>query len=324
MSTDTTVPHIPLGLGEIVSWQPPKVVRFLDLKAALGVAGLDEALAREMLPRNAFSRAAKSLAEHRIIRQVSEDEKQIIFQFTQEHLSDGKYEYSYETKLYLGKENGSVVCPDHPELAPLAMQLIQNEMEVRKTMDVSRLIQRIFDQHSADLVPIRSQGGVYFVVESQQELIESVDVLLKTIGGHLRRFRITPDSATTAQSVARSMHEYMLTLLSDFEKTCGDINRDSAPHVLQRRALRVIELRGKLDANKDLLQDLVSDVSERLDQAEKLLAEKLTEETEADGEAVVEPPVTADQWEPERQAHESVTQDMDFDGKDDYVAIGGS
>ena len=67
------LPSTPL-LGEIVTWTCSGVtVRHTDLVAALREAGLDEAVARELAPRHAFTRACKKLSDQRIIRPVSED-----------------------------------------------------------------------------------------------------------------------------------------------------------------------------------------------------------------------------------------------------------
>src|SRR5205823_8621813 len=81
-------------LGEILSWSCAGLtLRHLDLVLALRESGLDERVARELLPRHAFARACRKLAKQRIIRPVAEDSTHITFQFTQEKAGD-RYEYT--------------------------------------------------------------------------------------------------------------------------------------------------------------------------------------------------------------------------------------
>src|SRR4051794_23918097 len=89
-------------LGEIITWSCSGVsIRHADLIGALRDSRLDEGVARELAPRHAFARACKKLSEARIIRQVSEDEKTIQFQFTAEHREGDRYRYDLETVLTL-------------------------------------------------------------------------------------------------------------------------------------------------------------------------------------------------------------------------------
>src|SRR5262249_53756178 len=70
-------------LGEVFAWPCPGVAaRHAALVEALATAGLDPAVARELAPRHAFTRACRKLSDQRIIRPVSEDERRIRFQFT--------------------------------------------------------------------------------------------------------------------------------------------------------------------------------------------------------------------------------------------------
>src|SRR3954469_5766546 len=99
-------------LGEVISWTCPSVtVRYRAVIDALRESGLDETVARELAPRHAFSRACKKLARERIIRQVSEDESTITFQFTAEKKEGDRFQYEMETLLTLAKATGTVSCP---------------------------------------------------------------------------------------------------------------------------------------------------------------------------------------------------------------------
>src|SRR5262245_41083223 len=83
-------------LGEIITWSVSgAAIRYADLTRALREADLKESVARELAPRHAFSRACHKLSEDRIIRQVSEDEETISFQFTAERLKGDRFEYDF-------------------------------------------------------------------------------------------------------------------------------------------------------------------------------------------------------------------------------------
>jgi len=57
-------------------------------------------------PRHAFTRACKTLARQRIIRQVSEDEASITFQFTSEKRRGDRFQYELETLPLPGQVTG--------------------------------------------------------------------------------------------------------------------------------------------------------------------------------------------------------------------------
>jgi hypothetical protein len=81
-------------IGVIISWKSPAEVSFGDLKSAMASARLDVKLARDMLPRHAFSRAASEMSEARIIKKVEEDKDRLVFQFTKEFLHGGEWMYA--------------------------------------------------------------------------------------------------------------------------------------------------------------------------------------------------------------------------------------
>jgi hypothetical protein len=157
-----TVP-LPVGagtrlLGEVISWACPGVsVTHPALVAALEAAGLDPAVARELAPRHAFSRACRRLSDQRIIRAVSEDAATVKFQFTAESREGDHYEYRLETTLTLDKQTGAVTC-ELPGLATMAQEELDRCIAARTGGDVTRVIQKLFERQ-ADLFPIRPRAG---------------------------------------------------------------------------------------------------------------------------------------------------------------------
>lgn len=194
--------------GEIIAWDVPlgTKVPYATIVSALDAAGLEKAAAREIAPRDAFARACWALTESRIIRRVAESAGELKFQFTRENVVDGvatatgfaagkRLSYDFEAVLTLDKVTGVVTCDDSPDLAGLAQAHVNAATEVRTTRDISRMIQRLFDAH-ADLFPVRSSGGCYFVPVVFADFLASVGKLLAALGGSLRRFPVRPGTRT--------------------------------------------------------------------------------------------------------------------------------
>jgi hypothetical protein len=93
----------------------------------------------------------------RIIRQVSEDQTTLEFQFTAEKRDGDRFAYELETMLTLEKATGKVTCA-LPGLATLAQEELDHCIAARTGADVTRIVQRLFERN-ADLFPIRDQGG---------------------------------------------------------------------------------------------------------------------------------------------------------------------
>src|SRR5262245_18515997 len=97
--------------GEIITWSAgDQTHTHGQTVQALKDASLSDTVARELLPRHAFSRACKKLAEERIIDSVKEDNDLIHFQFTYRALVAEEMQYSKETVMTLNKTTGTVAC----------------------------------------------------------------------------------------------------------------------------------------------------------------------------------------------------------------------
>ena len=176
-------------LGEVIAWACPGLaVPHLTLVEALRDAGLDESVARELAPRHAFARACKRLSDQRIIRPVAEDATSVTFQVTAESRSGDRFEYELETMLVLDKQTGTVSC-DLPGLASLAQEELDRCVAARTGSDVTRVVQRLFER-TADLFPVRPQGGAYFVPAAHTGFVDQVQSLLDRLGGRLYRFPV--------------------------------------------------------------------------------------------------------------------------------------
>jgi len=269
------------------------------LRRALGRANFPEELAKELAPRNAFSRAAKELSKERIIRRAEETDDEIRFQFTREFLQGGQYDYTKEFDLYLNKETGQVRC-ENSHMEQVAQSLVDNHRATRMSSDVTRLIQKIFDTGGSDLVPVRQQGGCYFVPAGNVTILNGVRALLKDIGGSLSEWEITAKSEQTQVTIQENMYSYMLGMVDKFKASCQSISENTSSKVLERRLEEVYELRAKLTSHAPLLRGLAEEVNAAINQSE------LDMIGAASGNQTLPPPPTTEVIE-----EEPITEDED-------------
>jgi hypothetical protein len=270
-----------LQAGNIASWESPKdEVLFSDLRTALDINGFDEELAKELAPRNAFSRACKQMCEDRVIDKVEETDKQIKFQLTKKALVGTELEYTKECDLFLDKESGRV-DGSNEQLAKHAEALVIHHQNVRCSADITRLIQKIFQTAGGDLVPLRKQGGVYFVPHTHTDLIHRIGSLMAAIGGTLNLFAVDAGDEKTKESVANQMTDHLLALIGDFKNSCRGISADTATSTLERRVETAQQIRGKLESYQSLLSGYASKISTEIEDAEREFIEAAMRKTAA-------------------------------------------
>src|SRR5437764_10555074 len=241
-------------LGEIITWSCAKVrIRHLDLIEALRGSGLDESVARELAPRHAFARACKKLSEARIIRQVSEDDTTIKFQFTAEHRDGDRFSYDLETMLTLDKASGRVTC-DLAGLATLAQEELDRCLEARTGGDVTRIIQKLFERR-ADLFPIREQGGAYFVPQEHAHFTDQVQAFLGRLGGTMHRFPVPAGTPEGDRSVKESVAAGLAALVAEHRQAIEAFGEDARASTLERAAERIRRTRFKVEAYATLLAE---------------------------------------------------------------------
>lgn len=258
-----------LQAGNIASWESPKdEVQFDDLRRALDRNGFDEELAKEMAPRNAFSRACKQMKEARVIDKVEETGDEIKFQLTKKSLVGTELEYTKECDLYLNKDSGRVHGTDD-QLALHAESLVIHHQSVRCSADITRLIQKIFDTQGGDLVPVRKQGGIYFVPHTHTELIHRVGSLMAALGGSLNLFAIDAEDEKTKESVANQMTDHLLNLIGEFKDSCRGITDETGQAVIERRCETAKEIRGKLESYQSLLSGYATKIASEINDAER-------------------------------------------------------
>lgn len=268
MSDETTTDHGQLGW--IVSWKVPSEVPLSALRSALVSAGMDTDLAGDMTTQNALRRALREMNQDRVIRKLRAEGEKVYFQITHEEKTDTKIEYWREAEVCLD-EHGNVTC-DVPALADEAKALLQSHLCKRLTTDLTRLLQKVFDKRQADLVPIREQGGAYFVPEHCRELVEQSRTLLTAIGGKLRSFAVRLGCGDTKASVAESLSNYLAELVGEFRESLDGVSAETRGDVLERRSGRISDLRQKLSTYRGLLSGYADVISADIDAADQQLA----------------------------------------------------
>jgi hypothetical protein len=257
-------------LGEVIAWTCAGVtVRHGALAEALRDAGLDPAVARELAPRHAFTRACKKLSDQRIIRPVGEDEHTVKFQFTAEHRHADRIEYELETMLTLDKRTGTVTC-DLPGLATLAQEHLDRAIDARTGSDVTRVLLRLFDRH-ADLFPIRPQGGCYFIPERHASFVDKVQTFLGRLNGQVLRFPVQAGTAEGDRSVKEAVAAGLAALIEDHRQAVARFGEDTRDDTLSRAAERIRTTQFKIQAYAEYL----AEEKARLDRAVATAREEL-------------------------------------------------
>ncbi|MCP4507209.1 MAG: hypothetical protein GY826_12580 [Fuerstiella sp.] len=265
------------NIGEIVSWTSPKSVSIDDLRDAMIKAAIDTDMAKDMAPSNAFRRAIHKLEDNRVIRQTKNEKESVYFQFTAEHLSGGEFHYSKECEVRLDKKTGRVHCTDST-LRTLAQHHIDNEIKSRGAADVTRIVQKMFDD-SGDLFPLRDAGGVYFVPEIHKSICESVEILLTEIGGSMKRWEMGASTRNT-QNAAVAVRDTIMGMVVEYREHLKDLKSDDE-NKMAKAVQKINTIRFKLDAYGDVLDSYKDDVANAIKDVGSQLR-KLTGETTED------------------------------------------
>lgn len=254
-------------LGHIVAWRVPQTVALDALRSALQQAGLSEDLAGDLHPRHVLSRALRDMRQGRVICRFGKSADAVHFQLTREAANGVGVDYAREAVVTLDLRTG-VVSADDYAVQDRARALVAEHAAKRLTGDLTRLVQTVYESARADLIPIREQGGAYFVPAAHSALVDQSRVFLAAIGGRLNSFAVRLGCADTAQSVAESMAEYMAALIAEFRESCASVCADSRADVVVRRQERIADLRQRLECYRGLLAGSAEAIGEAIATAE--------------------------------------------------------
>lgn len=265
------------SLGQVIAWELPTGtnIKYVDLVDGLQRAGLETKVARQLLPRYAFARAAHKMSENRIIRSVVDDPNSntLTFQFTKEFLQGDKYEYQFETNLILHKDTGRIEC-QLDGLRQMATELLQQAIENRTTADITRVVKRLFEK-KADLFPVKADGGVYFVPEKYSAFVDQVEQLIQGLRGRLIRMEVPAGSKHAQNTVKGAVEAGLNQLIQEHAEAVESFGLDNRPSTLEKAMRRIDETKFKLEAYSAYLETLKPQMDERLALIRLQLREKI-------------------------------------------------
>ena len=264
-------------VGFIISWRVPATVDFAELRQSLVTAGLSTDMAPDLKPAQVIARAAGYIAKatsdkdaRMLARPVSYTARQI----TREETDQDDLVYTREASLKLNDQN-QIDCDD-PTIASMLPGTVKTVHETRTANDVTRIVQRIVEEAGSDMIPVREQGGAYFV-PSGHGIIGRISTFLEGVGGELSKFACTLGHGSD-ESIANTITDYLLKQIGELQESVDSLNEGGIrADVKSRRLTRVAELRDRIHAYATLITTHGSKLEEALTRAEVSLLEKLSE-----------------------------------------------
>ncbi len=284
--------------GFIVSWHVPSIVKLADLRAGIAATGRDPLdLVPDLKPASIVSRSAGKIARElsgkhtrRLSRKVEHTKRQI----TAEYVDPTGLTYSRDAAIDFDTTTGKLVSAEFS-----ALDAVQDEIEhTRKAGDVTRAVQRIVEEAGSDLIPVRENGGAYFI-PAGHDVIDAVRTVLESVGGTMMQFACTighgVDADRTGQSVANVITDYMLKQISELQDAVALLGEKGIRSDVRRNRLTLVaSLKDRLAAYSSLIGAQHSAIEAGLTRAEDMLLAKLTASDEAAEEAKQAAPTAAE------------------------------
>lgn len=266
--------------GHIVAWKVPSSVPVDSLTKAMQAAAIPAELLGDLQPRHALARAMRDMVKSspRIARRLPKDDLgHPRMQITVESLKGERLEYTREAIVTLmdtgtvavSDTTASATAADNAALAGEVDRLLGEHLAQRLTNDLTRLVQRVVNQAGADLVPVREQGGAYFVPHGH-DVVDRLRTLLEGIGGRLNTFAVTLGHGSE-DSIADTLADYLLGQIKELKDSVNDLTPETRADVRQRRMQRAGELRQRLDAYRSLLSASAERVGNELERVDNAL-----------------------------------------------------
>lgn len=264
-------------IGFIVSWQVPAVVSLDKLRTGLKNAGLDIDMAPDLRPPSLVARSASLIAKNtsdKASRKLARPVTHMSRQITSEVVGDdASLSYAKEATIGYDDVTGRLVSDGGTS----TVALTETALYIRSTRtagDVTRIVQRIVEASGSDLIPVRHQGGAYFIPQGH-EIIDRIDTVLKAIEGELSRFACTLGHGTS-ESVSMTVTDYLVTQIDEFQESIDQLNEKGIrSDVKNRRLTRVAALKDKIHAYAGLITTGTEKLNELLASAEASLLAKL-------------------------------------------------
>jgi hypothetical protein len=279
--------------AEVITWKvnPGVTITYSALTQALTDAQLDPAVAREILPENAFTRAYNKLAEDGIIDVLKRSGDIIKFQLSQKTIEKivtnkktGEYEeeylYATKDKIYLNRKTGKVSCKDQA-LQKKAQQELDAAIINRTTSDVTLVIQNSFKKYSennptADIHSLRDAGGVYLVVCEHLSFVDKIETFLSKIGGRLTRLPVPKGTARGDLAIKDAVSDGLLGMIDQLDSKINGFGLDTREATLERTAIEIKTMRTKIEAYAHYLADMREVALKKLNESKALLVQRVS------------------------------------------------
>jgi hypothetical protein len=264
--------------GEVITWQAGGEQPYRAVVAALASSGLDETVAREMLPRHAFARACRELGRERVINLIDETAGELEFQFNRQAFDKDSKEYTFplEAKLRLSKETGDVHATS-AELQLAAKDLLDRKIATRTPGDIGQVVQRLFDREGGafpDLYPIRPQGGAYFVPARYADFVGRVERFLGELGGLVHRFPVPRGVPAGDRSVSEIVANGIRGVVEGYARDVAELKFNARDRGWEARADRIRLAREKVEVLKEYLAGQTDALDAALQRVDGALKEK--------------------------------------------------
>jgi hypothetical protein len=187
-------------LGTIVYWDSfPKAEDVGHVQSALKELGLPVEAARSKRDRDAFIRAVRKAEKEKLVRRLAEKPDAIVFQFTAEFLAANRLDYSYEAQVRFDKQSGNITSDSNAVLGKV-QELFRYAAANYEKRDLTAIVQRLFKK-SADLLPLRAKGAVYFVPAVYMAEVERIGQFAERFGNRLQTIAVPKGDTPSRRTV---------------------------------------------------------------------------------------------------------------------------
>lgn len=284
----TTTHNIPNICGEVITWSCGRAghgrftTTLTAIRTALDQAGFDKKLARDLAGRNALCRVLHDLGQTGMVRKVSEDDKEFVFQVNEvARTSNGnlsQLNFPFKAILVLDKKTNTILNPlgtqDGETLRVATENFLKQRAEERTAADVTRMIQRLASARTrgrrhnpshphVDLISIRNSGGVYFVFADQLPYVDKIQAFCDLIGADLSRLPVA--SAPGAQkSIAIALEDHLASLMKEVDEAIEKFGDTTRVRTLDSEAQRISDLRFMMESRSQFLSGQTAVLDQKL------------------------------------------------------------
>lgn len=273
----------PRKAGHLVSWTVLGTVDVIQLRHAITLAYGDSAVAAAMVPElspeTQVARVAANIAAargqwgaaKRLSRRSAARARQITREDVTVNGAEVELAYAREAGISWDDATGLIVCDDSS--IPISAHQAAIRM-TRTASDVTKIIQLTVESAGLDLIPIREQGGVYFIAEDgSAPLLARLDTIV-TVGarGRLSVFScLIGDTPTEDASIANAVTAFLLNSIDSLNDAVAKVSEDSRDATKGKRLAEIGALRARLAAYGSLLTSQAETIAAALDTTEATL-----------------------------------------------------